>query len=257
MISVGGPDIAIMYLTLEGAFPFRLATPDSSIRLVDVGFRIAPWERIVKLAELFADRSASFWSLANAAERGVRTAREEANLALLDVERSDRIGVSIAEYVRDFKSKTVLVLGDYEGSGAERLEVFKAALVQFGYQPILLRDVPEQPYQDLQQKTLQIASVARFIVIDDSSKSGHLVEFPLIQANRWVAIILRESGSSGTYMTHGASVASNVIRETNYTSQSLHSELLSGIQWAETKLQELEKELRSTYPWRERLEEGR
>jgi hypothetical protein len=254
MFLLGGPT-GIMYLTIDGTFPFRLVAPAASIRLVEVGFRVQPWERVVRMAELYGDRSAEFWSVANAAARGVQAAREEANLALLDIDRSDRIGVSLAEYVRDFKSKMVLVLGDFEGAGAERLEAIKAALVRFGYQPILVSEVPDEPHQDLQQKALQIASVARFIVIDDSSKSGHLVEFPLIQANRWVTMVLRKSGSAGTFMTRGASVASNVIREATYTSESLSTELQTGTQWAEAKLQEVQRGLANNYPWREGIVE--
>jgi hypothetical protein len=57
MLAVGGHDTGVMYLTLEGGFPFRLTAPDASIRFVDVGFRVQPWNRIVRLAEIFADRT--------------------------------------------------------------------------------------------------------------------------------------------------------------------------------------------------------
>jgi hypothetical protein len=255
MLAVEGHDVGIMYLTLEGGFPFRLTSRDASIRFVDVGFRVAPWNRIVRLAEIFADRTAAFWAPVNAAMRGVQAARAEADVATLDLEASDRIGVSLSQYIRDFKAKTVLVLGDYHNEGAERLELIKAALMRFGYQPVLAKDVPELPHHDLQQKVVAIASVARFIVIDDSSVSGHLVEFPLVQSNRWVALVLRLSGSTGTFMTHGASLTSAVIRESSYDKRSLDSELLSGIQWAEQKLKELERDLGGTYPWRSEVAE--
>ena len=250
MLAVDGHDVGIMYLTLEGGFPFRLATPDASIRFVDVGFRVPPWDRIVRLAEIFADRTAAFWSPANAAMRGVQAARADADVATLDVETSNRIGVSLSQYIKEFKAKTVLVLGDYHDEGAERLETIRAALMRFGYQPVLVKEVPEQPHHDLQQKVVAIASVARFIVIDDSSLSGHLVEFPLVQSNRWVTLVLRLSGSTGSFMTHGASLTSAVIRESAYDTMTLDSELLRGIQWAEQKLKELERDLGGTYPWR-------
>ncbi len=250
MLAVEGHDVGVMYLTLEGGFPFRFAAPDASIRFVDVGFRVPPWDRIVRLAEIFADRTATFWSSANAAMRGVQAARADAYIATLDLEASNRIGVSLSQYIKDFKAKTVLVLGDYHDDGAERLEAMRAALSRFGYQPLLVKDVPEQPHHDLQQKLVAIASVVRFIVIDDSSVSGHLVEFPLVQSNRWVTLVLRLSGSTGSFMTHGASVASSVLRESTYTKMSLDSELLAGIQWAEQKLKDLERDLGGTYPWR-------
>jgi hypothetical protein len=250
MFAIGGTNTAIMYMTLEGAFPFRLTTPSASIRLVDVGFRVRPWERRVRFAELFADRTTGFWSAAAAAEHGIQAARQEADLALLDVERADQLGTSIGLFIRDFKSKTVLVLGDYAEAGADRLNTIREALVHLGYQPVLVKDVPEQPHSDLQQKLVAIASIARFIVVDDSSASGHLVEFPLVQANRWVTLVLRLKGADGTFMTRGASVASNVIRESIYTADTLHSQLLDGVQWAEAKLKDLEHGFQTSYPWR-------
>ncbi len=56
-------------------------------------------------------------------------------------------------------------------------------------------------------------------------------------------------------MTRGASVASNVIREAIYTSESLSTELLTGTQWAEAKLQEVQRGLANNYPWREGIVE--
>lgn len=56
-------------------------------------------------------------------------------------------------------------------------------------------------------------------------------------------------------MTHGASIASAVIREASYDQSSLHTELLAGVQWAEQKLKELERELDTTYPWRSEISE--
>lgn len=250
MLSIGGHDGRILYLTLEGAFPVRLTSPEASVRLVDVRFVAGNWRQDLRFAELFGDRSFEFWSPANAAARGIRAARDESGLALLDLERSKQLGVSIGEYVSQFKAKTVLILGDYSDEGLPRLEEMRAILTRLGYQPALVKDVPDEPHLDLQQKVVALGSIARFVIIDDSSVSGHLVEFPAIQDNRWVTLVLRKEGSKHTYMTRGASLYSTVIHEASYTQHTMDQELIAGVQWADAKLQELKTDLDLRYPWR-------
>ena len=67
--------------------------------------------------------------------------------------------------------------------------------------------------------------------------------------------VLRLSGSTGSFMTHGASITSSVIRESTYDKKSLDSELIRGVQWAEQKLKDLERDLGGTYPWRSEVPE--
>src|SRR5205814_3704879 len=57
MFSLGGANSGISSLTIDGAFPFRLTSVNSSIRLTDVQFKAFDWTRIVKFAELYGNRT--------------------------------------------------------------------------------------------------------------------------------------------------------------------------------------------------------
>ncbi|MBI2999183.1 MAG: hypothetical protein HYY46_12185 [Deltaproteobacteria bacterium] len=125
-------------------------------------------------------------------------AKDEVLLALVHLRESEKRSIPLSQYLSNYKEKTVLVLGDYGNEGRKRLEEIKGALVQLGYAPLLLDEIPDDLHYDLQQKAVAVGSVARFVVIDDSSKSGHLVEYSHGQINRWILIILRLDSSDGS-----------------------------------------------------------
>jgi hypothetical protein len=123
-------------------------------------------------------------------------------------------------------------------------------LSSLGYEPLLMKDVPDHPQQDLPQKVVAIGAIARFIVVDDSSKSGHLLEVQLCKQNSWVTVLLRAGGKGGSWMTAGAAHASSVIRELAYDPASPDVAVAEAAKWAEAKLKELERKFEGTYPWR-------
>src|SRR5207244_3931209 len=94
-------------------------------------------------------------------------------------------------------------------------------------------------------------AIARFVVIDDSSKSGHLVEVEICSSNRWVTILLRAGGKGGSWMTSGAGISSNVILEQAYEEGSPQPALSEAVSWAENKLGEIQARFDATYPWRQ------
>ena len=99
----------------------------------------------------------------------------------------------------------------------ERLSHISSTLRQLGYEPLLVKDVPDIPAYDIPQKVVAVGTIARFVVIDDSSKSGHLAEVEICRRNDWVTILLRAGGRGGSWMTAGASHLSSVVLEKDYT----------------------------------------
>ena len=102
----------------------------------------------------------------------------------------------------------------------------------------------------LSQKVATIGCLARFVVIDDSTKSGHLVEVQLSRTYNWITVLLRRGGKGASWMTAGASVISNVILEQSYDEASLHEALDAAVKWAEAKILELERKFQTVFPWR-------
>ena len=143
-------------------------------------------------------------------------------------------------------------LGDYDDAGLARLAKIRDVFVDHGYEVILIKDIPDQPVQDLPQKVATIGGLARFVVVDDSSKSGHLMEVQLCKQNNWITVLLRQNGVSGSWMTAGASVLSNVILEHTYDEQNRFASISNAITWAEEKVIELQRKFDDLYPWRRR-----
>ncbi len=246
MILLGGSNSTMSHVDMKGCFPFRLTTTNTSIRLIDVRFQALEWNRKVKFAELYGNRDSDFWSEKNAIIR----AKDEIILALVEINVAAKNFVSLEEYLKTFKQKTVLILGDFSGSGLKRINNIKQILTSFGYMPITLKDVPDDPNYNLLQKAVAVASIARFIVIDDSSKSGHLFEFSHVEFNKWTTIVLRLNGSYGTFMTKGSSLYSTVILEESYTNSDLDQILRKSVKWAENTNSKLQRGNQEIYPWR-------
>ena len=117
----------------------------------------------------------------------------------------------------------------------------------------MLDEIPEDLDYNLPQKANAVGSVVRFIVIDDSSKSGHLIEFELARQNQWVTIVLRLEGSEGTFMTHLASAYSKVITEAVYLPDNLSEVLGDKVSWAEGIITTLRRAGVKAYPWKKNL----
>jgi hypothetical protein len=238
-------------VTTEEIFPFRIASENALIRLIDVRFTAQGWSRYVQYAEIYGNRRSEFWSKVMAVSR----AKDEILIALVDLKQSKKKAISISEYMQEFKQKTVLILGDYRPEGRERLAAIGDAIANLGYSPVFLDDIPDDLHYDLQQKAIVVGSISRFIIIDDSSKSGHLVEFKLAQDNHWVTIMLRLEGSESSFMTHGVSFHSNVISEKTYSFGNLSEVIRDSLRWAEETIEELRIKLATVYPWRGEMAE--
>lgn len=233
-------------LTLDGGFPFRLSGPNAAFRFGEVAFKFGHWQRNVTYAEIFGNRTQEFWSQAQAIAR----AKDEVLAALAHLKRAEDRQIGLSEYIAKFKAKTVLLLGDYDAPGTERLRKFASILIDHGYDPILIKDVPDLPAQDLAQKVSTIGSLARFVIVDDSTKSGHLVEVQLCRTHNWITVLLRQGGKGASWMTAGASFTSNVILEHAYDDAAPHEAIDAAVHWAEAKIVELNRKFDALFPWR-------
>jgi hypothetical protein len=236
----------VFKLTLDGGFPFRLLGPNAAFRFGEVSFKFGVWHREVTYAEIFGNRTQEFWSQAQAVSR----AKDEVLAALAQLKRAEELHIGLPEYIAKSKEKTVLLLGDYDDPGTKRLRSLAAVLSDRGYDPILIKDVPDIPAQDLAQKVATIGSLARFVIVDDSTKSGHLVEVQLCRTHNWITVLFRKDGKGASWMTAGASVTSNVILERTYDEGTPHEAIDTAVHWAEAKIGELQRKFDALFPWR-------
>jgi hypothetical protein len=142
------------------------------------------------------------------------------------------------------------VLGDYSTAGTERLNAICQCLIDLGYEPFLVKDVPDIFGTDLQQKVVILGGLARFVIIDDSSPSGHLSEIQIAQQNRWTTVLLRARGMHSSWMTAGLSITSNVINEQEFDPIAPCTGVEKAVTWAESQIRDLDRRYKKLYPWR-------
>jgi len=247
-LAIKAADAWIENISLEGAFPFRLKNERASVAFHRVLFssKRQSWTRQIDHVEVYGDRRAERWSILAASCR----AKDEVLAALALAKKAEQRKLGIHEYLSAFREKTVLLLGCYDSAGCRRLAGIADCVRRLGYEPLLVKDIPDVKGYDLLQKVNALCTVSRFVLIDDASPSGHLSEFEVCRANRWLTVILRPEGRGASYTTAGASLLSSVVREQTYDPSDPDAAVRDAVTWAEKKLAELEINLNVQYPWR-------
>jgi hypothetical protein len=98
---------------------------------------------------------------------------------------------------------------------------------------------------------LTLASVCRFVVIDDSSRSGHLTEMPLVEQVHTPTIVLRLEDSFSSSMTLGLEGPISNMKVYRYDEESLRETVQMGITWVEELIKRKEEYLNQEYrSWR-------
>jgi hypothetical protein len=249
-------DAHLQGLSIVNGLPFQMLAPSSAF-LIDIevranatdpnGTETCIWRRGVSFAELATDSSLEYWSRENARHRAKEEIARE--LVFLQVKRAKQL-----DDVREAMKRSVLILGDFSPSGRERLAAIRHELHRNGYITIAVDEIGDLPYEDLRQKALFLASTCGFVVIDDSSRSGHEAEMPLIESNRFVTAVLRSKGADGSYVVRGMSAKSKVIAEYEYDTASLRDTVAEVARWAEATVATVGSKLNQLYPWRDSLD---
>lgn len=246
MFSIGGSNCSVESVTLDGGYPIRLINNNASVRLKEVRFRALGWEKNIEYAEIYGEKDYTHWTLSEARCR----ATQEILLALSDVKIAQNQNVNLSTYIEEVKNKNVLVLGSYSGDAYLKLEQIIRQLKVRGYNPVLVKDIPDNLYQNLRQKVVTLGSLSRFIILDDSEPAGQIMEVELCKNNEWVTVIVRPNGSGSSFMTLGVSKTSKVINEIFYYEENLVQSIDEGIDWAECLLHSLKQNYNDYYPWR-------
>jgi len=248
MFNIAASGAGFSGLTLAGGFPFRLTTSDSSVTFQDVRFSSdsPKWERNIDYAEIYSERNEVKWSV----EAAQNKAKDEVLSALFLKQKAKNQKQTLHDYISNFHEKSVLLLGSYDTEGEKRLEAISKVIVDLGYEPILIKDIPDFEHYDIPQKVTAIGAICRVILIDDSSPSGHLSEVEICRNNRWVTVLLRQDGKGASWMTAGASITSSVILEKEYDYNKPELAVEEAMTWAENKIKDLKITLNSMYPWR-------
>jgi len=199
--------------------------------------------RHVHYAFLSGDNSKARWSR--------QVAVREADSALLRARVEMHVDQGRYAPFRRLADRSVLVLGDFADEGRMRLAEIKRVLGDAGYEPFQADEIEDIPRQDIRTKILTLATVCRFVVMDDSSRGGQIGEVPIVEQAKTPLVILRLEGSFSSMMTRGHSWGT--VYQGEYTSSTLPARLTEGIAAAEHAISEIERTNNAAYrSWRGR-----
>lgn len=162
------------------------------------------------------------------------------------------------DYIKDLekilisaKETGVLILGQ-DTTEMYRLERIEECLNSLGYHGIIIKKtVFEVIPQTLEEKVSTFANIAKFIIIENSIPSGHLIELKICEQGKWTTAILQEKGKSSSYLTAHIDFQANFIEKFDYsTVDTICDTVKEAANWAEKYNQKKIIHLNNIYPWR-------
>lgn len=234
--------------TFADGYPLRIATEQADVTIDDLNFECEEfrWRRHVDYAHIYGDRSADLWTLGAAESR----AKDEVLAALYLINSAKKTKQDLHTFVSAHREKYILVLGAFNPEGRLRLAIIRSSLARLGYEALIVDEFPEFEHLDLSQKVTVFGCLARFVIVDDTTPSGHILEISICQQNRWVTVVLRPNGKASSSMNLGLSDTSTVISELPYEPSNIPEAVSEAVLWAEARLTTRKDALDSLYPFR-------
>jgi hypothetical protein len=128
----------------------------------------------------------------------------------------------------------VLILGKDTGGGLRRLQQIQRKLVDLGYDPVLIKEQPDQVGESLIQKVLRFATASRFVLLDNTEASGHLYELPhVFKSAECITAVLQEHDKGSTWMMEDTYFRSNHLKKFEFHGDSIDSTVEQAVAWAE------------------------
>jgi hypothetical protein len=147
-------------------------------------------------------------------------------------------------------SDSVLVLGKDTGPGMKRLKEIATVLEDAGYHVYIIKEQPDKLGESIIQKVLRYALMSRFVIIENTTPSGHLYEVPHVtKMAECITAVLQEKGKGATWMFEDAYPKSKAWRKFSYTPVQLSGCVIEAANWAQKTLKHFAGHQRRTLPW--------
>jgi hypothetical protein len=143
----------------------------------------------------------------------------------------------ISEWENGLNSKRVLLLGpDSNKERMAHLESIGRLIEDYNYQCIIMKNVPDESHSNLEEKFKKLVNESRFVIVENSEASGHLVEIGEIENTKIIALI-RKTGTISTKMVEDYGKGNADIKTSFYDdTSSLKKAVREIAQWAETRV---------------------
>ncbi len=164
----------------------------------------------------------------------------------------------IAEELEQLIERNVLVLGkDSDAKGMKQIARIEEVVRYNHYKPVSLKKLSNIKYLSLESKMRRIASICKFVIVEDSRPSGHIDEVSICRSNEFVTATMKQAGKGATWMQAYYPLVYPLISRFCYHGrnrtvedktcdgifESLEEATEAGIRWADSKLDELSMRL--------------
>lgn len=155
----------------------------------------------------------------------------------------------IPGFLKIAKKKLVLLLGADSGSSLKHLQQVKSLIESHGYQCQLIKELPEHTEMGLIGKVLFAALSARFVIIENTTASGHLYELPFVRMAECVVAMIQEEGKGASWMIEDMIPKHDLIEQFKYSADTLGIAVKDAIVWAEGRVAANVKANKGAWAW--------
>ena len=107
----------------------------------------------------------------------------------------------LVEIINTLKSNTVVILGaDSQLEKKSLLEEIAKKSREFGYSPIIVKNLKEIDGESFTKKAIMYSLIAKFVIIENSYPSGHILEFNKVLDLGCIVGVLQKKGTGSTWL---------------------------------------------------------
>jgi hypothetical protein len=147
-------------------------------------------------------------------------------------------------------SDSVLILGKDTEDALEQLVCIQGYLSEVGILATIVKQEMDRPEESTIQKVLRYALASEFVILENSSPSGHLYELPHVaKLAECIVAVLQRPAMGATWMFEDAYFRHGHWRKFEYDSESLPAKLMEAVEWAQGFRKAFGDHQSRTLPW--------
>ncbi|MBB4119763.1 hypothetical protein GGR32_002069 [Mesonia hippocampi] len=146
---------------------------------------------------------------------------------------------------------SVLILGKDTGEHMQKLEKIAKILEENNLSPIIIKKKEDFKEEKPNQKILRHALQSKFIIIENTEPSGHLIEFEKIKITEKITAVIQKENNGATWLTEDSFIGRTDIKKFTYSNskKDFEKNVICAIKWGNEKFEEQMDILVQTYPW--------
>jgi len=107
----------------------------------------------------------------------------------------------LADIIGSLKSNTVVILGsDSSSESMNVLNKIGERAKEWGLTPIIIKNIKDTEGQSFTQKAIMYSLLAKFVIIENSKASGHILEFDKVLNLNCIVGVLQEKDKGSTHL---------------------------------------------------------